>query len=140
MHEMSLMHNVVDVVLEACEGRNVASVRTVHLTIGEAMDVVVELAEDLFRYLARDTPAANANLVINRVPFMVRCNCCCNIFPVDVDDERTRTCPRCGVYQDYRLFSGREFRVDSIEIEAGGAGQTESQGEADEGLPQPTGE
>lgn len=116
MHEMSLVRPLVDIVLDECARHGAVSVRRVHLSIGEMLDVVEEYVPGLFRYLARGTAAADAEVVIKRVPFYVRCNDCGEIFHIDVHDEETWVCPRCHARQHYRLFSGRELRIDSIEI------------------------
>ena len=121
MHEMALVRRVVDIVLEECADKDVASVKAVHLVVGELRDVVEDLVPGLFRWLARDTIAAEAEVVMRRIPAMVRCNQCGEIFRIDVRDKATWGCPRCQAYQDYRLFSGNEFRIERIEVEVGGA-------------------
>lgn len=123
MHEMALVRRVVDIVLEECAGKDVTSVKSVHLVVGELRDVVENLVPGLFRWLTRDTIAAEAEVVMRRVPAMVRCNRCGEIFRIDVRDKATWECPRCHAYQDYRLFSGNEFRIECIEVEAGGSGE-----------------
>ena len=120
MHEMSLVRPMVDAVLEACEGRGVVAVRSVRVSIGEMMDVVEGYVSDLFRFLARGTVAEGAEVVIERVPARVRCNACGDIFPIDARNRATCACPRCGE-RSYRLFTGREFRIDAIEVEERGA-------------------
>lgn len=117
MHEMSLMSNVLQMVLDECATTNVHKVTAVRLTIGEQRDVVVEYAQGLFRHLARGTVAQDAELIVRRVPFMVRCVECGDIFKIDTRDPRTWSCPRCGAHQRYRIFSGHEFKIDSIEVE-----------------------
>ena len=116
MHEMTMVKPLVDAVLEECERCNAKSVRSVHLSIGEMIDVIEQYVPGLFRFLARGTAAENAEIVIERIPLYVRCNECGDIFSIDVHDEKTWHCPRCGVRQNYRVFSGREFRIDSIEF------------------------
>ncbi len=120
MHEMVYVHKALDLVLSECQGRGVSKVLAVHLTVGEATDVVEGYVEDMFRFLARGTVAEGARLVIERAPFKVRCNRCSTVFPIKVTDETTWRCPRCGVYHDYRLVSGREFRVDRIDVDLEG--------------------
>ncbi len=117
MHEMSLIKPVIEAVLKQCEGRGVASVKTVHLTIGEMHDVIEEYVPGLFRFLARGTVAENADVVIRHVPMTVRCNACGSIFRIDVHDQQTWGCAECGARQNYHLYSGREFFIDSIEVE-----------------------
>ena len=122
MHEMALMRNVVDMVLATCEGKDVGSVRKVYLTIGEMRDVIDEYVPSLFQYLARGTVAENAEVMIEHVPMMVRCqgpddaHPCGEIFHIDTHDPKTWECPRCHAYQRYRLFCGDEFRISKIEV------------------------
>lgn len=116
MHEMSLVRNMLHVVLEECSRYDTASVTEVHLAIGEMRDVVEDYVPELFRYLARDTVAAQANVVVRRVPVTVRCGSCGEIFAVRLRDKEPWACPRCQAAEGHALFSGNEFRVDSIEI------------------------
>lgn len=122
MHEMSLVRNVLDIVLDACKGHPVSEVHKVRLTIGELSDVVDAYVPGLFRYLARGTVAENAEIEITRVPVRLRCKGCGEIFELDLDalrahDERAQTCPHCGAFKNYRMIGGSEFRVEDIEVE-----------------------
>lgn len=118
MHEMAYVRNVVDVVNDYADREGVAEVKAVYLTIGMARDIVEDYFQGLFQYLARGTVAERAEVVIRRVPFTVRCNRCGRVFPLNVHDPKTWTCPFCGAEQDYRLNSGMEFTVDRIEVAA----------------------
>lgn len=123
---MALMRNVVDMVLNECEGKDITAVKAVYLTIGEMRDVIDEYVPSLFAYLARGTVAENAQVVIRHTPTLMRClgpdgeHPCGNIFHIDTRNPKTWECPRCHAYQKYRLFSGDEFRIDKIEIEGTG--------------------
>lgn len=119
MHEMSLVRKVVDIVLEECEGKDIEEVVCVQLSLGELSDVVEPYVEGLFRHLAKGTVAANASIEIKRIPAYVRCRDCSDIHHIDFRDESTWYCPRCGVYKNYRLISGHEFRIDNIQVKAG---------------------
>lgn len=116
MHEMSLVRSAVDAVLEECAGNGVSRVTKVNLAVGEMRDVVDRYVPDLFRYLARGTVAQNAQVVVRRVPLTVRCGCCGDIFEFVGDGPDTRTCPRCGAVGNYKVFSGVEFMIESIEV------------------------
>lgn len=117
MHEMGLVSRAVSAVLEEVEGAGVARVTTVNLKIGELMDVVDELVPGLFDYLSRGTVLEGAQLVIEKVPAYVQCRSCHEAWHVDVLDRSTWVCPRCGVEKNYRMVSGREFLIDTIEVE-----------------------
>ena len=118
MHEMSMVRLVVEAVLEECEGKDVTRVKAVNLRIGEMRDVIEAYVPDLFRFLARGTIAEEAEVRIERVPMRVRCRSCGEIWHLNSRDESTWTCPRCGKYKHYSLFSGGEFIIDSIEVDS----------------------
>ena len=83
MHEMALVHEVVNVVLAECEGKGVHEVRRVNLAVGETRDVIDAYVPGLFRYIAKGTIAENAEVTIRRIPFTVRCTECGDIFHID---------------------------------------------------------
>lgn len=116
MHEMALVRNVVDIVLEYAEKVEATEVKTVYLTIGYGRDVVEEYMDGLFQFLARGTVAEHAELVISRVPYTVRCNTCGFVFPINVFDQSTWVCPACKTERDYTLNTGREFFISKIEV------------------------
>ena len=115
MHEMSLVRSVVEIVTEEAEAAGAARVKKVHIVIGEGRDIVVDIFESLFQFLARGTVAENAEVVIQSRPYTVRCNACGSAFHLIPVDKRTWTCPQCGVYRDYKLVSGMEFYISRIE-------------------------
>ena len=56
MHEMALVRNIMEVVVEEAEAAGAAEVTAVHLDVGEGRDIVIELFESLFQFLAREPP------------------------------------------------------------------------------------
>lgn len=116
MHEMALVHDVLDVVLDEAEKCNASEVKAVYLTIGFARDVVEDLMDGLFKHLARGTVAANADLVIQRVPITVTCNGCGEVFHVNFYDESTWVCPKCHAERNYKLRTGMEYYISRIEV------------------------
>lgn len=115
MHEMALTRNVVDIVVQYAEEAGATEVRAVHLTIGHVRDIVEDLFEGCFAFMARGTVAEHADLVITRVPLTVRCNKCDRVYHINVRDTNTWVCPVCKE-KDYRLNTGMEFFVNDIEI------------------------
>lgn len=115
MHEMSLVHDLLEVVLSESAKSGITQVKTVYLTIGEARDIVVELFEGLFRHLAKGTIASNASIIINHVPLTMRCRSCGHVFSLNVYDESTWVCPNCGATKNYTTNTGLEFSIDRIE-------------------------
>lgn len=115
MHEMALTRDVVDIVLEEAEAAGATRVRAVYLTIGYVRDIVEDLFEQCFAWMARGTVAEHAELVITRVPLTVRCNECGRVYHIDVHDSETWACAGCGA-RSYRLETGMEFSVNGIDV------------------------
>lgn len=116
MHEMALMRNVVNTVLDYADRVDAAEVKNIYLTIGFNRDVVEEYMDSMFAFLARGTIAEHAQLIVRRTPYTVKCNQCGRVFHINVYDKKTWICPRCNTERDYRLHSGMEFVIDSIEV------------------------
>lgn len=114
MHEMAITSNIVDIVLDYARENDALRVEQVSLRIGALRDVVDDLMQGCFRHLARGTVAEGARLTITRVPLRARCSECHLVFPADVHNAATLTCPDCGS-RDLRIHSGKEFLIEDIE-------------------------
>ena len=143
MHEMALVRNVVDIVVDQAQKANASEVKAVYLTIGSGRDVVIEYLDGLFQFLARGTVAEHAELVVQTTPMTVRCNQCGFIFPINVFKPETWVCPSCKAEKDYKLNSGMEFMINRIEVAgerpqaAPGEGASGAEDAAEEGVPEP---
>ena len=115
MHEMSILSNVMDVVLDYAEKNNAKEVVRVTLVVGELRDVVDELMESCFQFLARDTIAANASLIMEKVPLKAQCEHCRLVFAANMKQPESLVCPDCGNTQ-LRIYSGKEFLIKSIDV------------------------
>lgn len=115
MHELGIMANVLDVALECAVQNDVKKIRAVNLEIGELSDIVPKIAQDFFGFIARGTIAENASLNIVKIPARIRCRDCGEEDDLDVDHP-SFTCIECGS-KSLQLISGREYRIESIEVE-----------------------
>ena len=115
MHELGYTKDIVSRVTEAAQASGAHSVKTVFLTIGEMRDIVDDLLKQCFHWMARDTSAADASIVIDRAPFEVRCNECGSLFRFDPWGGKPCPCPGCGS-TDYAVVTGMEFSIDHIEV------------------------
>lgn len=116
MHEMSLIRDVVDAVLDHAAMAQADRVLSVHMTVGEIHDIVDDLFVKCFAFLARGTVAEGARVTIDRVPLTVRCKECGEVFGVDLHARGDAPrCPGCdgGLYA---INSGNEFTLDDIEV------------------------
>ena len=64
-------------------------------------------------------------MAIERVSFTVRCRQCGEVYRLDFRDESTWACLRCHA-RDYRLNTGREFTIESIEVEGFAPGEEDT--------------
>ena len=115
MHEMSLVGDVVAVALRYAAENNAQRVCSVCLRIGDMRDVVDELLQSCFSYLAQDTIAQDATLEVVKVPFKARCCDCGLVFPAELRKPNSLICPDCASNK-LSIFQGTEFMIDSIEV------------------------
>ncbi|MGI6591318.1 MAG: hydrogenase maturation nickel metallochaperone HypA [Eggerthellaceae bacterium] len=115
MHEMAITGAVVDSVVKYAEKNDAQKVVRVYLRIGELRDIVDDLMQGCFRYLARGTVADQAELAIEKVPLRAQCKNCHLVFPADIYRPDTLQCPDCAGTQ-LSIYSGKEFLIQGIEI------------------------
>ena len=116
MHELPITEGILKTVLNHARINNASQVLTVHLQIGKLSDIEDEWIQRYFDYLSKDTIAAGAKLKIERMPVMVQCNACSNIYEADIQKMGNLTCPACGGTQG-TLVSGREYHIKDMEVQ-----------------------
>ena len=124
MHETGVCRSIVETVERFALAGHAKRVKTVRIKLGEVHDVVPEILIGAFEWMARGTVAEGAEMVIERIPFTVKCELCGEVYRLDVHDERTWDCPACH-QRAYHLHTGREFLIDAIEIENYAPGETD---------------
>jgi len=115
MHELPITEEIVKIALRHGEKNGAKKIVRIYLAIGELSDLIDEWVQRYFEYLAKDTIAAEAKLVIERIPITILCEKCEKPFIVD-KKEMNFHCPICNE-KGTELLRGREFTVKSIEIE-----------------------
>ncbi len=112
MHELTIAQNAIEVAEE--EARNVGAdrVRKIYLSIGKMTGVVRESLEFAFEIARQGTRAEGAELVIEEVPPVARCEECGTEF--ECADFQFQ-CPNCGALAS-RLIRGTELNVVKIEF------------------------
>lgn len=112
MHELSVVESMMAVVLKHAEKNRASEVSRVNLVLGEMSTVMEDPVRFYFELISRDTIAEGAELSFRRTQLIARCPDCGKEFKVE---EYDFTCPECGG-TDTEIVSGREFQVESIEI------------------------
>ena len=113
MHEMAVTESVLDIVTRHAHQAKALRVVRVHLVVGELASIVDDSVQFYFGFLSQGSIAEGAELVFRRIPVELECGACGNRWqPVTAD----WACSQCGASRA-RIVSGREFYVDSIEVE-----------------------
>lgn len=111
MHELAVAQNIIAIIESEAGKRGFGKVLKIKLAVGEVSGVVPECLYEMFPVAAGGTVAEGAELLTETVPAVVACSSCGYKGKPEGGE-----CPRCGG-TDIRLESGREFFVDSIEVE-----------------------
>ena len=113
MHELSVTESVLDIVVRHATKAQAKRVVRIHLVIGELSSIVDDSVQFYFDFLAKETVARDAELAFQRLPVSLSCGACQHEWHPETADW---SCPACGQAQA-RVIRGREFYVDSIEVE-----------------------
>jgi len=114
LHELGLTQSVLDIAVEHAKNNDASRILRVNVKAGELVAVIDDSMQFFFEYLSGDTIAKGAELVIKHVPVVIKCSSCGA--QSRVDKLEIYTCPGCKEHT-VELVSGKEFFVDSIEIE-----------------------
>ena len=76
MHEMGLAQNILDVVLRSAQENQVKKVLRITMRAGQLRAIVPEQLKFCFGFVAKDSLADGAELVIHVVPIQARCKGC----------------------------------------------------------------
>lgn len=113
MHELSLACSLIEAAEKVLEAENAARATRVTVGIGKLAGVEIDAFEFAFPLAAKNTGLEGAELVIQDLPIRVHCRAC--------GKESNPDFPRCvcGFCEsdDIELLGGREFNIESMEIE-----------------------
>ena len=113
MHELAVTESILNIVCHHAEQAEAQRILSIHLVIGELSSIVDDSVQFYFDYLSQGTLASGAELVFERLAVSLRCAACDHEWQPDNADW---TCPACGMARA-QVAAGREFYVDSIEVE-----------------------
>ncbi|HEY3374987.1 MAG TPA: hydrogenase maturation nickel metallochaperone HypA [Candidatus Aquicultor sp.] len=114
MHELGLTQGIIDIAIDNAQQNNATKILKISVKAGKLMALVEDSMQFYFDYLTNDTIAKGATLVIEHVPVIIKCHACGETS--EVDEFGIHICPKCGEIT-VELVSGKEFYVDSIEVE-----------------------
>jgi len=114
MHELSVTQSILEIALDYAARGQATQIVEIRLQIGEISDFDDEWIQRYFDFVSKGTIAEGAKLRISRVAARLQCDRCSFIFPLDKATWNTQ-CPSCQSKETH-LLSGREFRVESLEV------------------------
>jgi hydrogenase nickel incorporation protein HypA/HybF len=113
MHEQSIVESLLAIAIENAEKANASRILRIYLVVGELSGVVEESMDFYFSFLRKNTIAAGASIMYNRIPARLRCRICDIVFTAENFDFR---CPECQEKQ-IEIVGGRELYIESLEVE-----------------------
>jgi len=113
MHEMTLMGEVREIVVQAARQHKFERVKRVVLEIGRLSGVQAEAMRFCFDVVMEDTPAAKATLEIEELPGVASMTRCA--MEVEIT-SRIEPCPHCHGMPG-KILGGTEMRVKGLEVE-----------------------
>lgn len=119
MHELPVTRGILQVAVEAAEKVGAQRIMAINLVIGNLTSIVDDSVQFYFDILSRNTPAEGAILRFRREPAIGHCGDCGHEFVVDI--PLIAICPACDGVR-LQVTGGREFFVDSIEVDDEGGG------------------
>jgi hydrogenase nickel incorporation protein HypA/HybF len=115
MHELSIMSSILDIVVDYAKRNKVTKVNKINLEVGEFSDLLPDWMQHYFDFVSKDTVADKAELVIDKIPALLKCRTCGNEFTVN-RDKLEFICTKCNS-ADLEILRGREFKIISIEVD-----------------------
>jgi hydrogenase nickel incorporation protein HypA/HybF len=112
MHEASIMQDVFDLAFAQLEAESATRISRLRLRVGDLAGVVPEALMFAFAAMKGDTPAAHAELELERVPMRLACGRCerefgAESYPVE--------CPKCGAW-GAEVRQGQELDLVLVEL------------------------
>jgi hydrogenase nickel incorporation protein HypA/HybF len=115
MHEMGIAMEIIKIATASIPPDiKDARVVQINLQIGRLSAVIPSSLHFCFDIAAKDTPLADAKLVIEEIPVEARCNDCNHHWYLD---EPVFLCQKCQS-SHLNILSGRELNIKSIEIDS----------------------
>ena len=117
MHELSITQNILEDSIREAQKQNAVRIRTITwFSDGTICGIVPDCIQMYMDVIAQDTIAQGVKIEAHVLPLKVHCNDC------GLESEITRksiACPGCGSLK-LKVLSGREFLIDSLEVDING--------------------
>ena len=113
MHELAITEGIIEAAVPEAERQGAKKILEIRLKIGELSGVLPECIQEYFNIASKGTIAEGARLKVEKIPITIECRNCG--YMGEIKKPRIH-CPECDSW-DFSLKSGREYFVDSLEVE-----------------------
>ena len=110
MHELGIMYNIVERVLEVVKNNELTEVEAIVLTVGEQSGVVPQYLHSCYPAAIDGTMLESTLLEVEVIAADAICGNCGETFAVVENDG---ICPQCDC-DEFELISGGEFTLKEI--------------------------
>ena len=114
MHELSVVHGIIETVRESLEAAQGKKVIATYLRVGALSGVVKDALLFSFDLATQDTPLEGSSLVVEELPIVIFCKECDRT--IELPGVQTFRCPVCQT-PSADIRQGKELEIRSIEIE-----------------------
>jgi hydrogenase nickel incorporation protein HypA/HybF len=112
MHEYPITKRIIEIAEEFAKKNNACSVKRINLVVGDYSGYVASSIDLYFDIIAEGSICKNAELNIERVKPMLKCNDCGKLF---LRKPFSFQCPNCNG-EGSPTEIGKEFYIKSIEV------------------------
>ncbi len=112
MHELSIAQDILTIIRQNVPQEELSNIENIKVKIGDMSGVVAESLEFCFMAITSETELDKATMVIEKIPFVLKCNSC----QIQSTNEfGIRVCPECSS-TDTTVISGLEMQVTEVEL------------------------
>ena len=112
MHEVSVIEEIIQTVLDETKNYPGSKVESVTLKIGKLRQFVPEIMQFCYEVATQDTHLNQSKLILQEIPIQVFCKRC--EMTAEVDDFEF-ICPECQS-TDIQMITGNELILQSIQL------------------------
>ena len=112
MHELSIAHNIIQIVNSSVEQDKLDLVDKIYLKVGLLSNVLIESLNFSYTSIIENTPLENSRLDIELLPIKIRCNDC---YEINTTNDFIFSCPNCKS-SAINVIGGDEMIISSINI------------------------
>lgn len=114
MHELSITQNILEIALRHGGKAQAKKISGIQLVIGQLSSVIDDSVQFYWDMIAEGTLAEGAQLRFKRIPAQLKCENCGHLYTLV--GNQLDVCPACDS-AEVKIISGKEFQLESIEIE-----------------------